>query len=187
MYLSILSIEQVADIYHEHMKYDFPPDEIKPLQIIVDAINEKRYLCYGIFSDDVIVGYMFIIKLPMREDYLIDYLAVYPEYRNSGVGSCALGLISRQLLHADSIILEVEDPEYAQNDSDRVLQTRRYHFYQRNGFADTGVRAKAFGVPFVLLEIGGAHAHSSEEVAKLYRDHYKSMLPRALYDANIEV
>ena len=65
---------------------------------------------------------------------------------------------------AKSIIGEVENPEFAKSEEDRRIQTRRFEFYMRNGFRDTGVRAACFGVPYIIIEMGQGPAHTAEEI-----------------------
>lgn len=180
-----LNDKQIEYVYNNFMKKDFPPDELKPLSFIKKAINENIYTCYGLFCERIITGYLFLEKLKDTDDYLVDYLAVVPEYRNKGLGSEILKLLIEKLPDAKSILVEVEDPDYAENEDDRILQTRRYGFYIRNGFKDTSLRAKCYGVPFRIIETGKNLMHTKEETEKLYRMHYKAMWPRKMYETKL--
>jgi len=173
MKLSSLNKKQIETIYQERMKIDFPPSELKPLSMIYDAIEQGIYECLGLMDGTDIVGYAYLIR--KEDDYLIDYLAVYPDRRNAGLGSEMIRLLREYLAEADSIIGEVENPEFAEEEADRKLQTRRYGFYMRNGFRDSGVRVTCFGVPFILIEMG-KHTHTEDEMRKLYEQHYRSVL-----------
>lgn len=173
MKLSSLNKKQIETIYQERMKIDFPPSELKPLSMIYDAIEQGIYECLGLMDETDIVGYAYLIR--KEDDYLIDYLAVYPDRRNAGLGGEMLRLLGEYLAQADSIIGEVENPEFAEDEADRKLQTRRYGFYMRNGFRDSGVRVTCFGVPFILIEMG-KHTHTEDEMRKLYEQHYRSVL-----------
>lgn len=44
--------------------------------------------------------------------------------------------MAEMLKSAHSLIVEVEDPEFAETEEDRILQTRRLNFYLRNGVID---------------------------------------------------
>ena len=91
--------------------------------------------------------------------------------------------------HMDStgnIIGEVEDPKYARNDDDRKLRIRRMDFYLRNGCFDTGVRAKCFGVEFIILRMGKKKLEK-QKCWDIYSAIYRSILPKDMYDENIEL
>lgn len=73
MQISLLSREQITEIYNTKMKYDFPPMELKPLQRILDAYDKNLYECYALLKDsdssDEILGYAFFVK--MDNHYLL--------------------------------------------------------------------------------------------------------------------
>ena len=81
MKLSSLNKKQIETIYRERMKIDFPPNELKPLSMIYDAIERGIYECLGLMDGTDIVGYAYLIR--KGDDYLIDYLAVCPDRRNA--------------------------------------------------------------------------------------------------------
>lgn len=185
--LTLLSSDQINKIYKERTVFDFPPNELKPLDMLHKLVSEGRYECYGVIENEEIIGYSFLNRLGGKEDYLIDYLATIPSVRNCGLGAKILKLLAQKLAGADNVILEVENPEFAINDEDRKLQTRRLNFYLRNGFRDTNVRAECFSVPFIILELENGAVKSEKEIAEIYRQHYKAMLPKGLFDANVFV
>ena len=185
--LKLLSLDQIEKIYIERMVEDFPSNELKPLDMIKKLILEGNYDCYGLFENDEIVGYIFLNRLKGQQNYLIDYLATVPNRRNSGLGATIIKRLSEKLSDADSIIGEVENPEYEMNVLNKELQTRRLNFYLRNGFKDTKVRATCFGVPFIIIELVDKMSKSENEIKELYKQHYKAMLPKELYDTKIIV
>ncbi len=97
-----------------------------------------------------------------------------------------IGLIREHLKDADNIIVEVEDPEYAEDEAQRSLQERRLFFYLRNRCLDTGVRVRTFGVPYIVLNLGRLEAESSEEIWELYQSTYREILPGNMFRGNIE-
>lgn len=183
--LELLTKEEIEKIYKEHMVIDFPADELKPLPMIYKAMDAGKYECYGLKDDGEICGYCFLVKL--GKDYLGDYIATYPEIRNKGLGAELVHHMAEMLKDAHSLIMEVEDPEFAETEEDRILQTRRLNFYLRNGVIDTGVKARCFGVPFKILEIVTSHPHSKEELQDLYRRHYAAVLPKEMFEKNVEI
>lgn len=178
-----LSKEQVADVFQIHLCQDFPPEERKPLNVILNAMDAGKYECFGLLEEELL-GYAFFIKL--GEDYLLDYLAIVRGKRDLGLGSVFLRELSRQLAAADSLILEVEEPSSAENEADATLRSRRKAFYLRNGFSDTGVNGEAFGVNFRLLELS-VKPHSQAEISALYLEHYRAILPPRLFENNVKI
>lgn len=185
MRLQELTENQIKAVYEQKMREDFPSDELKPLDMIMNRREKGIYECLGLFDEGELAGYVFLVRL--KEDYLIDYLATEKNRRNAGYGGELIRLLSGYLVHAKSIIGEIEDPEYAQSEADRVLRTRRLQFYLRNGFRDTGVKVTCFGVPFMIIEMGEGLVHTEAEIISLYRNHYKAMLPKHLYEKHVRI
>ncbi len=184
MELKKLSKELIAEIYNTRMKIDFPPEELKPRFVILDGYDKGIYEGLGLYDGAEIVGYTYLVK--QSTNYLVDYLAVFPDKRNTGIGSALIKLLSEYIGDNGRIVVEVEDPEYAQDAADRELRTRRLNFYLRNGCHDTGVRVKCFGVEFILLTMGTPDSHK-EKNWEVYSSLYKAILPPGMYDENIEL
>ena len=183
--LEKLNNSQVENVYNERMVKDFPKDELKPLPIIWKAIENGIYEPLGLFDEKEIIGYSFLVK--NEANYLVDYLAVYPQQRNLGSGGIMVRMLSDYLKDAKNLIAEIENPEYAQSDEDRILQTRRFGFYTRNGCTDTGLRVKCFGVPFMILRWGAAQNEDLDALWDLYQSFYRIMLPKDMFEKNIEL
>lgn len=178
-----LSKDQVAEIYQTHLCRDFPPDERKTLNIILKAMDAGNYECYAL-TEDELLGYAFFVKL--EQDYLLDYLAIVRGKRDLGLGSVFLEKLSHQMKDADSMLVEVEEPASGKDEAERSLRSRRKAFYLRNGFADTGVNAEAFGVNFRLLE-PSAKPRSQAEIKALYLRHYAAVLPPKVFETQVKI
>ena len=184
MKLQQLTKLQVEELYNAHMVEDFPRDELKPLAIILKAMDDGRYESLGLFDGEVMIGYVYLVKL--GRDYLVDYLATFPDKRNNGAGGIMVGLIKEHLMDAANIIVEVEDPKYAEDEAQRNLQERRLLFYLRNGCLDTGVRVRTFGVPYIVLSLGELAIKDPEGIWELYQSTYRELLPEKMFRENIE-
>ena len=182
--LEKLNKTQVENIYNERMIIDFPKDELKPLDILYRAIDKGIYEPLGLFDDTVIIGYTFLVK--HDRDYLVDYLAVYPQQRNLGSGGIMVRMLSDYLKDAENLIAEIENPEYAENEDDKILQTRRFDFYKRNGCSDTGLRVRCFGVPFMILRWGKKYTDNVDALWRMYQSFYRIMLPKDMFEKNIK-
>lgn len=187
MIIKNLTQEQVKKIYKTHMVNDFPASELKPLSMILKGMEKKIFECLGYVDEESgeILAYAVFVK--NGNDYLFDYLAVISDSRNSGIGSSFLKQIAEHYKHADSVIGEVEDPVFAKDDKEKNLQERRIGFYKRNGYIDTNVRVKLFGVDFKVFEMNLGRKHSEEEIKQLYKSHYKKILPIFLYWRSVKI
>ncbi len=183
MNLIKLDIEQIKKVYNERMVYDFPPDELRPLVRIIVPLQQGQYECLGLNDGERIIGYAFLVQ--KNNDYLLDYFAIYPEYRNKGIGGEMLQLVKEYLGCADNIILEVEDPDASTNDEDKTVCQRRLSFYIRNGFYNTGVKMLCFGVPYLILSCGNQRKQT-EEIEELYFSFYRTVLPKKMFEKNIQ-
>ena len=76
---------------------------------------------------------------------------------------------------------------FAKDDEEKNLQERRIGFYKRNGYIDTNVRVKLFGVDFKVFEMNLGRKHSEEEIKQLYKSHYKKILPIFLYWRSVKI
>ena len=185
MELITLNKDRVASLYEERMVHDFAKDELKPLKMILKAMDEGIYECLGLSDGERLLGYTFLVKQGKR--YLVDYLAVYPKERNKGRGADILKLLRDHVTDAEMIIAEVEDPSYAESSEEKEIQERRVSFYFRNGCSDTGVRVRCFGVPFIIISIGGSSSLDQSAMWEAYQSFYRAVLPKKMFDANIEL
>ena len=183
MRLERLIKAQAEDIYKNKMTVDFPKPELKPLEVILKAIDNDIYEPLGLFDDSKIIGYTFLVKL--GSDYLVDYLAVNSDSRNKGAGSEMVQLLGDYLKGAGNVIGEVEDPDCATDDASKDIQTRRLNFYFRNGCTDTGLRVKCFGVPFRILRVGQRESENHDKLWEIYQEFYRRVLPREMFEKNI--
>lgn len=119
--LRLLTDQEITTIYQQWMINDFPDNELKPLEMIIQ--NEKEY-SYGYFEDDELLGYC--ILLLQDHHCILDYLGVDQNKRNQGIGSKILNEL-KELFPDTNIIIESEKPY-------DDLSRRRLQFYHRNGF-----------------------------------------------------
>ncbi len=184
MQLKLLDSTEISTLYQEHMVIDFPKDELKPLNMILKSVKEGFYDCFGLYDEEEMVGYTFMVKID--NSYLIDYIAIFPECRNKGIGTNLLAIIDDYLENADRILVEVEDPAYTKEKSQKELQSRRLNFYLRNNCRDTSLRVDCFGVKFIILEARKTQFKNKNDVWNLYEKFYRSFLPEDKFNRNIK-
>ena len=185
-----LTLDEVRDVYGKYLTEDFPPDELRPLYMIEEAMQENRYTCYGCFDDGgVFCGYAFFAsrETDRGRDYLFDYLAVVKEMRDKGVGSAFFKGLYDVMQGAASVVGEVENPDYAESEEDRAYKKWRIQFYRRNGMVVTGVTVLLYGVEYRVLEMPVNGAHTDEEIREIYSGLYQSILPPKMYEEIFEL
>lgn len=179
-----LNREQIAEIFTQHMKADFPPDELKPLKMMMKMLDDGVYDCLGLFENDLLSGYAYLIRI--GKNCLLDYFAVVRGKRSQGYGSLFLQQLKEYLKDEELLMIESEDPDFSEGEEDYATRCRRVDFYLKNGFRDTGARALLFGVRYVLLE-PDCDSHSREEICDSYYAHYRAVLSDKLYNENVEI
>ncbi len=176
MNIKELTLEEIRDIYARHLCRDFPADELKPLDRMEVSLREGTYKCLGAFEAGAFRAYAFFVIIGSR--CLLDYFGVVPEMRGKGVGTAFLKEVLSSL-EAELILIEIEDPE------EGAMQLRRKSFYLNAGCIDTTVCFTTFGVKFLLLEYPTKIKHTSEEIEEGYREIYRAILPKSMFERNI--
>jgi GNAT superfamily N-acetyltransferase len=184
MELITLTGEEITTIYHEHLTSDFARDEVKPLGVILKAVEKGTYDCLGLLGEEGLAGYVFLVR--RDRNYLVDYLAIFREDRNKGLGSELLRLLGDYLADAGRVILEVEDPDLEPEEKRRETMARRIAFYRRNHWTDTGLRVRCFGVPFWILQPEEAAEAAHDDLWRIYRGLYGTIVPKLMLPAVIQ-
>jgi len=151
MHCQNLTAQQRAYIYQNHMTRDFPKNELKPSTMIERLLREGVYDCLGLYDDQQLVGYAYFTKLPDSGHLLLDYYAILSDFRNRSYGGQFLSEFVRHYEQYRGILIEVENPDYANSETERKLQTRRLGFYLRNGARETAIRGVVFSAHFRIL------------------------------------
>ena len=121
--MQFLKVEEkdFGEVYRQ-MEESFPICERREYQEAKEVLKEKDYNLFHIEDDGKRVG--FISVWALDGFFFIEHFAVYPDFRNKGLGATALELAKKQF---KSLVLEAEPPI-----SDFAI--RRLAFYERNGF-----------------------------------------------------
>ena len=179
-----LTLEQVRDAYAGLIVPAFPENELKPLRRIEAALRRGAYLCYGAVAEGDVLGAAFFARTGRgdRGLMLFDYLVIRPDLRCRGIGGAFLrALIDGPLRDAGAVLLEVDDPDRADEPGERALRRRRLAFYLRNGLYDTGARATVYDVAFRILALPGGETISPEQARDMYAALYRAIFPPHTY------
>lgn len=161
--LNETELEQVLTV---HMQRDFPADELRPKWTFEKMLDDGACRFYGLFDGDALMAYGDIVY--GNNSDLLDFFAVMPELRGSGIGTAAL----RELTGiSKEMILEVESPYCVESAAEANLRRRRIDFYNRLGAIDTEISGKALGVEFLVLYIGKRRQFDTlgDELRDIYR------------------
>ncbi len=151
----LLDKREVRSLYTAYMREDFPPDELKPLAVLLSLMERGIYEPYALFEDGQVVAYAFYWKTEEDRPYvMLDYFAVVPRERNKGRGSALLReMLERFCQGGKGVFGEVEVPDTGDEAVDD-LRRRRIGFYKRSGMRVLDFKTKCFGVPFHVIAYG---------------------------------
>ncbi len=172
------SLEEIEEIYNTHMKKDFPPAELKPLNAIKYSVEKGRYTMYIAYDDTGVKGYACIADcgrgvnqwgqspfgksgddLPKKacepllgQSPLVERIGFLDYFaivkEYRGTGVGTEFFAKLKSLGFECIILETESVESAKNDEEDFIRKRRIAFYKRSGCVDTGCVYNVFGVEY---------------------------------------
>lgn len=180
----LLTRDELGRVFEEHMKRDFPADELKPLSRLYSLMDRGEYDPYALFEDGELLAYALYWRYQDHPYVMLDYFAVVPERRNGGTGSQLLReMLDRFCQNGGGVFGEVEIPETGDEAVD-ALRRRRLGFYARAGLRQMGYRTKVFGVPYITLAYGPEV--SDEELMVTHEGLYRSVFQeKEKYEANV--
>ena len=194
-----LSAEQLTEIYNTHMRVDFPPAELKPLDRILMLQEMGLYKGFGWVKEEEgksaeILAYALLVQPEYHEVFgqdsyvLMDYYAVCAGNRGQGVGSAFLSTLLPSI-ECRSVLFEVEDPAAAEDEEEREIRERRMRFYHRLGLrATTGLYTNVFGVVFEMLTWNKEQKPlSAVEMKAAMSQMYRRMLTEELFVKNVQL
>ena len=167
-----LETEHWEKLYKTHMIKDFPKNELCALERFL-KYTDKRVV-YSFVEDGIEKAYL----ITSRNDKidLIQYFAVYEEYRQKGIGTKFLQEYRKMVGNNKTILLEIEDPKMANEEDEYIKRIRRKNFYEKIGFVvDDRVKEYYFYEYYLLLT--SAKDMPIQEIKKQLRELYKTMTP----------
>lgn len=129
----------------------FPRSERKPFFFLLWKARKKQMELLLLQENGEKLG--LTITGSYRDLVLVDYFAIDPAHRSSGLGSRAIPLWQSRY-PGKRVFLEIEGLDAsAPNYGERV---RRKRFYLKNGLKETGLFVNLFGVPMEILSLQGS-------------------------------
>lgn len=149
-----LTDKQITQIYNEHMIYDFPKEELKPLDRIIETMRSGLCEAIAMYDEEKVLSYAVLI-VPQKGEYvLLDYFAVVRECRSMGIGREMFEEIKLYFSKHSKIVagmfIECESEESSKTEGEKENRKRRISFYSKCGCNMTSLRANLFGVEYVI-------------------------------------
>ncbi len=143
---------QLETVYQTQICRDFPENERKSLERMRQLRDLGLYECCALEQNGHPCAYAMFSSAPGCACLLLDYFAVDCRMRGQGVGTAALDAIGRYTRgRAQGVILETEDPAFAQNPQELAVRRRRIAFYQRCGARLTDLRLWLYDVDYRVM------------------------------------
>jgi len=184
-----LTSHEISEVYHHHLKYDFPDNELKPLFVMKNLAKRDLYLCYGLFdsTDNTLKAYAFLARAQRGASLLLDYFAAVADARGMGYGSQLLQGLSGKMPDTAGILAEVEHVADGKDPAERQTRQRRIDFYCRNGFVRSRVHGVIFGVHYDIVYLPIQHAADDPFIQSELVELYRTMLPKFMFEANVHL
>lgn len=148
--LKKIKFKEFKDLYRKHIVQDFPSSERPNLEGFRRRIIKYNEQVFIYEENEIEKGYCIIADLD--EYILVSFLAVYKETRGQGIGTKILKEIEEKYSNKKGIILEVENPEFAENEKEKNIQEKRIKFYQKSNFKIVPIlNVKLFMVNFKIM------------------------------------
>jgi len=165
--------ENLEELYRNHIEKDFPEEERASLGRFLELSKNglQDVLIYSEEGKDI----AYCVVATVSEYLLISLLAVYDEYRGKGFGSKMLLEVKEYYSDKSGIIVEVEKPEDATNEAEKVMRERRIAFYEKAGYVlFRDIDYILWEVPYFLMVNG--KSLSSEELVNEVKQIYGKLL-----------
>lgn len=164
--------EELDEILERNYPSDFPRSERMPVRKIRKMMKSGRYAFFGFYEEGNLRAYASICTGREGCGVLIDYFAVCAPFRGRGYGTQALSLLASSLSGAPYLMLEIEDPDFA-DESSRERCLARIPFYRRAGFDLSGIKSKVFGVDFEIMTLQRSGSIPAEKTVRDYLGLYR--------------
>lgn len=183
----LLTADELTRVYLNEMRRDFPPTELKPLSMVLNSEAVGDSHTWGVYDGETLVAYLLMVRPRGATVSQLDYFAVLPACRASGLGAKLLAALPGKEAGADAILIEAELPEKA---DDPAMAVRRLGFYARCGAVDTGWTEKLFGASWfrvLTLAAPGQPPMGAEEACRALADCYRRVIGEPKWRQYIEL
>ena len=89
----LLTAEELTRVYLNEMRRDFPPTELKPLSMVLNSEAVGDSHTWGVYDGETLVAYLLMVRPRGATVSQLDYFAVLPACRASGLGAKLLAAL----------------------------------------------------------------------------------------------
>lgn len=148
-----ITIDNINDVQIKKLyETAFPVEEQIPWTELIKLIEPMKLDFTAYYTNNQFIG--FTVVYPRKSFNWFWYFAVCEDNRGKGLGTQILSRI-KEKYNSNSTILDIESPtQICSNTEQRI---RRYNFYLRNSFHDTGVGRSFDGIDYTILLHGNTH------------------------------
>ena len=183
--LRLLSEAQIHLLHSHQMKRDFPPNELKGVNMILNGVRAGLYDVLGAYEHGQMVGYACVYHPKEGRVHLLDYLAVELGMRGRGYGTALLHTLQKHYAaNADALMIECERPKAAPDEKEA---RKRIRFYTQAGAQLTNVRVWLFEVEYSILVMPCKHELTAQDWAARLMGMYRQMLPPGKFEGNVRL
>ena len=137
-------LEEVRQLYLR----SFPKEELLPWWLVLLQARRKGFALTAFLDGQELCG--FTLSITGEGMHFLLFFAVAEQLRGQGYGSAILQMLKQEygtvVLNIEPLVTDAPNPEERQ---------RRYRFYRRNGFRDTGYYSWDVGGIFRTLSSSG--------------------------------
>ncbi len=128
----------------------FPREERPPYFYIKWKAMKQGADFFGIYDNNRFIGLIYTVT--NKDVAYIFFFAIEEDYRGLGYGSQVLSKVKHKYRDKRIVLCIEALDENSANYDERI---KRKEFYAKNGFFDTGVRVREFGVNYEMLSCFG--------------------------------
>ena len=181
----LLTAEELTKVYLDEMRRDFPQSELKPLSMILNSEAAGTAHTWGIYDGDALAAYLLMVRPVGCAMSQLDYFAVLPRYRASGLGAALLAELPGHENGCQAILIEAECPDKAE---DETMAVRRLGFYARCGAWDTHYTEHLFDAWFriLVLDCPGAGTFADRQAVDALVDCYRRTISPTQWQKHVQ-
>ena len=165
-------LKKFKEIYRKYIVKDFPIGERSSLNNFKKRIASKNEEVFIFLEEGIEKAYIIIANLD-NNFILVSFLAVFEQYRGEGIGTKLLEEIKEKFKEKKGIILEVESPEDAISEKDRIIREKRIKFYEKSNYQMLKNTKIFFGnSSFNIMTLNNKDNAEEKEVANVLNGFY---------------
>jgi len=132
--LQEIDLNEFKDKIYSYYERIFPDDERKSFKTIKRIYENGYTQIIEILNNDTLVGFMILNRIEENGFAILDYFAIFSEYRNKGYGTKAIELLQELNKNTKGIFIEVDKTGLGKDDAENLIREKRKDFYENLGF-----------------------------------------------------